>query len=53
MNKEQLKKQIETLANEENITFVKACQLMQSACMLSNNESLITVIHELKMDFLN
>jgi hypothetical protein len=53
MNKEQLKIEIEKLAKAENITFIKACQLIQSACALSNNEKLITVIHDLKMESLN
>ena len=42
MNKQQLK--------EENITFLNACSLMQSASSKMGNEKMISVIHELKMD---
>ena len=50
MNKQQLKIEIEKLAKEENITFLNACSLMQSASSKMGNEKMISVIHELKMD---
>jgi len=50
MNKQQLKLEIEKLAKEENITFLKACSIMQSAASKMGSEKMISVIHELKMD---
>ena len=38
MNKQQLKIEIEKLAKEENITFLNACSLMQSASSKMGNE---------------
>jgi hypothetical protein len=50
MNKPQLKIQIQKLAKEENITFLEACSLMQSAAAKMNSESMISHIHDLKME---
>jgi hypothetical protein len=49
MSKEQLIQQITQLAAEENITFVEACQAMQAAAGLMNDEKMIMVIHRIKM----
>jgi hypothetical protein len=48
MNKQELKSEIEKLAKEENITFLKACSLMQGASAKMGNEKLIAIISELK-----
>ena len=50
MNKAQLNKEIQNLARQENITFLHACSLMQSASSKIGNEKMIAVIHELKME---
>lgn len=50
MNKQSLKSQIENLAKEENITFIKACQAMQGAAATLGNEKMIMIIHEIKME---
>lgn len=50
MNKQELKIQIETLAKEENITFLEACSAMQGAAAKMGSESMIATINELKMD---
>jgi len=50
MNKAQLKLEIEKLAKEENISFLQACSLMQSASAKMGNEQIITIIHELKIE---
>ena len=50
MNKQELKIAIEKIATEENITFLKACSLMQGAAAKLKNEKMIAVIHELKMN---
>lgn len=47
-----LKKEIEKLAKEENITFVAACQAMQSAAAKLGSEEMISEIHKLKMQSL-
>ena len=52
MNTAQLTQQITILAKEENITFVEACQAMQAAAGLMNDEKMITAIHHIKMDSL-
>ena len=52
MNKQELKIQIETLAKEENISFIDACKAMQTASATMGNEKIIEVIHELKMESL-
>ena len=44
-----LKKEIEKLAKEENITFVEACQALQSAANKLGDEKMITIIHKIKM----
>ena len=49
MNKQALKIEIENLAKEENITFIKACQVMQGAAATMGSEKLISIIHEIKM----
>ena len=49
MNKQQLKLEIEKLAQAENITFLDACSAMQGAAAQLGNEKMITIIHELKM----
>ena len=53
MNKAQLKIEIEKLAKETESTFIQACSSMQGACAKMGNESLISIIHELKMESLN
>lgn len=50
MNKAQLNKEIKNLAKEENITFLHACSLMQSAAAKLGNEKMISIIHQLKME---
>lgn len=52
MNKQELKSQIEKLAQEENISFIDACKAMQSAAAKLGSDEMITVIHELKMESL-
>ena len=52
MTKSELKLEIEKLAKEENITFIEACQAMQAAAAKMNNEEMIMVVHELKMESL-
>lgn len=52
MNKQELKIEIENLAKSEGITFIAACQAMQSAAATMNNEKMISTIHELKMESL-
>jgi uncharacterized protein (UPF0210 family) len=49
MNIQEIKTQIEALAKEENISFIKACQAMQSAASKMGDEKLISVIHSIKM----
>ena len=44
-----LKKEIEKLAKEENITFIEACQALQSAANKLGDEKMITIIHKIKM----
>jgi len=46
----ELKIQIGTLAKEENISFIEACQAMQGAAAKMGSEKMITIIHELKME---
>ena len=46
MNKEQLKNEIEKLASEMNISFLKACTAMQSAA--NGNEEILCAIGDLK-----
>ena len=53
MKKEELKKVIENLAKEENITFIEACSAMQTAASLKGDEDLIMIIHDLKMKSIN
>ena len=53
MTKQELIKQIKTLAAEEGISFIEACQAMQSAAAKMNNEKMIMTIHNIKMDSLN
>ena len=50
MDKQGLKKEIEKLAKEENITFLAACSAMQSAAAKMTSESMIAAIHELKIE---
>ena len=52
MTPSELKKEIEKLAKDEKITFVEACQAMQSAAAKLKNESMITEIHKIKMESL-
>jgi len=52
MNKQELKKEIESFAKSENLTFIEACQAMQSAAAKMNNEEMIVHIHELKIESL-
>lgn len=51
--KRTLKIQIQQLAKYENISFIKACQAMQSAAAQKGNEYVITIIHEIKMESLH
>jgi uncharacterized protein (UPF0210 family) len=48
MKKQELKKEIEKLAQEEQISFLKACSAMQGAAAQLGNESMIELIAELK-----
>ena len=50
MNKAQLKTEIQNLAKEEKITFLKACSVMQSAAAKLGSEKMISIIHDLKME---
>jgi hypothetical protein len=52
MTKQGLKLEVEKLAKEENISFVKACQIMQGASAQLGNEEMISVLHKLKMESL-
>ena len=52
MTKQELIKQIKTLAAEEGISFIEACQAMQSAAAKMNNEKMTKTIHNRKMDSL-
>lgn len=45
----ELTNEIKNLANEMNVTFIEACQLMQSASAKLGNESMIGEIHKIKM----
>lgn len=49
MNKQQLKLEIEKLAQAENITFLEACSAMQGAAAKMGSEKMISIIYELKM----
>lgn len=49
MTTTELKTTIENLAKEENITFIEACQAMQTAAATLEDENLITAIHNIKM----
>ena len=49
MTTSQLKSEIQNLATEENITFVQACQAMQSAASKLGDEKMIMSIHDIKM----
>jgi hypothetical protein len=50
MTKQDIKKQIENLANELNVTFIEAASAMQAAAAKMGNEKIITIIHKLKME---
>jgi len=50
MNKQELKTEIEKLSKEENISFLKACSVMQTAASKLGSEKMISVIHELKTE---
>ena len=52
MNKQELKLEIEKLAKEMDCTFIQAASAMQSASTVMGNESLISVIGELKLESL-
>jgi len=49
MKTAELKKEIECLAKSENITFIQACQALQSAAATAGDENLIYEIHKIKM----
>ncbi|AGO47336.1 hypothetical protein Phi19:1_gp046 [Cellulophaga phage phi19:1] len=49
MTTAQLKNEIKNLSIEMNITFIEACQLMQSASAKLGNEKMIIEIHKIKM----
>jgi len=53
MNELQLTTEITNMATELNITFVAACQAMQSAASKLGNETMILKIHDIKMKSLN
>ena len=53
MNIEQIKSEIVALALDMNISFVAACQAMQSAAATKGDEKMITVIHKIKMESIN
>ena len=49
MTNQNLKTEIENLAKEMNVTFIEACQSMQSASSKLGDEKMITEIHKIKM----
>ena len=49
MTKAELTNEIKKLAKEENISFLAACQAMQGAAAQMGNETMISTIHEIKM----
>jgi len=53
MTKAELKKEVEKLANECNIDFIKAAQHLQSASAKLGNERMIGILHDLKMEHLD
>tara|TARA_R110002020_G_scaffold231553_1_gene442721 strand:- start:403 stop:570 length:168 start_codon:yes stop_codon:yes gene_type:complete len=46
-------KEIQDLAKETGVDFIKAASAMQGAAAKKGSEELITVIHNLKMEYLN
>jgi uncharacterized protein (UPF0210 family) len=50
MNKQSLKLEVEKLAKELNVDFIKAAKAMQSASVAMGDESLIVVLNDLKME---
>lgn len=53
MNLDQIKSEINDLSLEMNISFVAACQYMQSAAAKKGNEKMVSVIHKIKMEHIN
>jgi len=53
MSIEQIKSEINALALDMNVSFVAACQAMQSAAAIKGDEKMITVIHKIKMESIN
>lgn len=49
MTTQDLKKAIENLAKEENISFMDACKAMQGASATKGDEKMIMAIHKIKM----
>ena len=49
MNELQLTAVIKNMSTELNITFVEACQAMQSASSKLGDEAMILKIHDIKM----
>lgn len=52
MTKQDVKNQIEELANEMKVTFIEAASAMQTASATMGNEEMIGVIGELKLESL-
>ena len=51
--KDIFRKEILKLSKSEDISFVKACQVLQGLCAKMKREDLILLLHELKMEYLN
>ncbi len=49
MNEKQFTQEIKTFAENENISFIEACQAFQAAALKMGNEKMIEVIHKIKM----
>ena len=45
--------EIREFAENENITFVKACQIFQASAAKMEREDLIELFHEIKMESIN
>ena len=52
-NKAQWTNEIREFAENEKITFVKACQIFQSSAAQMGREDLIELFHEIKMESIN
>lgn len=47
-----LKSEINKFSKEQNITFVEACQAMQGAAAKLGDEKMISILHDIKMEYI-